>query len=99
MQNTVDPLNEDAVPYTSREDTINAVCSVIRESCNMEVASVDIQFAYRLRLVCGESLPLLVSFHSFSLRIKVVKSRCPRQQLLNHGDKIFINDHLRPILI
>ena len=96
-EHTAHALNENAVPYTTREDTISAVCSIMRESCNMEIAPADIKFAYRLHSVRNELRPILESLHSFSLRTKVVKSRRLRQQLLYHGVKIFIKNHITKI--
>ena len=80
--------------HIQAERTQSVLCALIRESCSMEIASADVQFAYQLHLIRGELQPILVSFHFFSLRTKVVKSHSPRKIPLYHGDKIFINDHL-----
>ncbi len=85
---------EDAPPQHSREDTIKAVCSVLRESCKVEVSPQDIQSAFRLRSRRNEPRSILVSLHSNTLRASIMRARQPKQQLLFHGSPIFINDHL-----
>jgi regulator of replication initiation timing len=80
---------------TSREDCIASVRSAIKESCNIEVSPTDIVSAYRLKTRRSNApRPILVTFHSTSLRQKIIKSRRPKQTLVYQHKSIYFNDHL-----
>ncbi len=84
-------------PHFSRNDTLQAVCTVVHEACKVQVVPADIQAAYRLKgrqNAAGTARPLLVSFHSTSTRDLVMKARRPRETLTFRGSKVYFNDHL-----
>ncbi len=88
-------VQDGATPQqASREDTINSVCKVIHDACNVDVTPNDLRSAHRLRSKRPGPRPILVTFNSLSLRTSVVNARRPKQQLKFRGSNIYINDHL-----
>jgi hypothetical protein len=83
-----------------REDTVKTVCTVIKEACNITIHPSDIQAAYRLntkRNTVNLPRPLLVTFHTSSLRNSVVGCRHPKQTLSFRGANIYFNDYLTAV--
>jgi hypothetical protein len=78
----------------TRDDTVAKVCAVLKETCNVNVSAADILTATRLQSKHTGPRPLLVSFHSSSVRATVIRARRPKQQLKYQGTPIYINDHL-----
>jgi cell division protein FtsB len=93
-EKVTDPADGNGAPATSREDTVRTVCSLLSEACKLNVAPSDIQFATRLKTKHTGPRPLLVGFHSSSLRTSVVTARQRGQTLSFAGSSIYINDHL-----
>jgi hypothetical protein len=90
----------DDPPENIREDTVKTVCTVIKEACNINVLPSDIQAAYRFnnrRNTTGSPRPLLVTFHTSSLRSSVINSRRPKQTLSFRGTNVYFNDYLTAI--
>ena len=88
---------DDGSPVIAKEDTIKTVCSVIKEACNITIQPTDIQTAFRLRNNRGGLRPLLVSFHSSSVKTSITSTRRPKQTLTYRGSNIYLNDHLTPL--
>ena len=86
----------DEPPQDQREDTVKTVCSVIKEACNLDLTSTDIQVAYRLKAKRNsiQPRPLLVTFHSSATRDAVFKARQPKQTLTYRGSNIYFNEYM-----
>lgn len=86
---------EDAPPANIREDTVAAVCEVVKESCGLtSISATDIHYAQRLKSKLPGPRPVLVSFMTLAMRETVIKARRPKQTLSFRGGTIYINEHL-----
>ena len=94
LERAVAAEEDDGSPVIAKEDTIKTVCSVIKEACIITTQPTDIQTVFRLR---NNLRPLLVSFHSSSVKTSITSTRRPKQTLTYRGSNIYLNDHLTPL--
>ena len=86
--------NGDNSLTSTREDTMKAICSVFHETVNVSVTPSGIKSAYRMKSKNDGPRPLLVTFHTSSLRDTVMKPSRPKQRLSFQGAPIYFSDYL-----
>lgn len=86
-----DPATQGAQP--SRDDTLKSIISVAQETCGITLLPANIHAAFRIASRKPGPRPILVTLHSAEIRMRLLKSRRPREKLSFRGNDIFINEH------